>query len=64
MSVISWSDDSRHDFPGYGTPMAVFSNLTNLFGPGPLTPDTYQVARGKSVIDCVREDLSGLAAST
>ena len=34
--------------------------LTNLFGAGPISPDTYAVARRRSVIDCVREDLNNL----
>src|SRR5262249_26454367 len=38
----------------------VFSALTGLFGGGPVSPDTYQVARGKSVLDVVRDDLDSL----
>ena len=37
--------------------MALFSKLTGLFGPGPISPDSYQAARRKGVVDCVREDL-------
>ncbi len=47
-------------FPGIGNPTAIFNNLTNLFGDGEMTQDTYKVARGKSVIDIVREDLNSL----
>jgi hypothetical protein len=59
MSVISY-DQPGQIFPGYGTPLALFTKLTGLFGPGPLSPDSYQAARRKSVIDCVREDLDNL----
>jgi hypothetical protein len=61
MQVISWSDDKGTIFPGLGSPTTVFSNLTNLFGSGTTNPDSYAVARGKSVIDCVRDDLTRLA---
>lgn len=47
-------------FPGVGSPVTVFNNLTNLFGQGAMDPDTYQVVRGKSVIDIVRDDLQTL----
>ena len=51
---------ARRDFPGYGTPVALFTKLTGLFGPGPISPDSYQAARRKGVVDCVREDLDNL----
>ncbi len=39
-----------------------FNTLTGLAAPGsPMSPDTYQAARGKSVIDLVRNDLDTLA---
>lgn len=47
-------------FPGVGTASAVFNNLTNLFSTGEMTPDTYRVVSGKSVIDVVRDDLDTL----
>jgi hypothetical protein len=56
-AVISW-DQPGQIFPGQGTPMTIFSSLTNLFGTGSVSPDTYSVARGKSVIDVVRKDLT------
>jgi hypothetical protein len=61
MDVISY-DAPGQMFPGYGSPQAIFSNLTNLFGEGTggMSPDTYKVARGKSVIDVVRDDLNHL----
>ena len=61
MNVISWSDDKGTIFAGQGSPTTVYSSLTNLFGAGPVNADTYQVARGKSVIDCVRDDLTRLS---
>ena len=60
-SVISWSDDKGTIFPGTGTASTVYSSLTGLFGTGTVNPDTYAVARGKSVIDCVRDDLDRLS---
>lgn len=57
--VISF-DKPNQIFPGYGSPTQIYSSLTNLFGKGPVSADTYQVARGKSVIDIVREDLASL----
>ena len=60
--VISWSDDKGTIFPGTGTASTVYSSLTGLFTTGqPTNPDTYAVARGKSVIDCVRDDLNRLS---
>jgi len=60
MSVISW-DQPQRIFPGQGSPMPVFSQLTGLFQAGqPMNMDTYKVSRGKSVIDCVRSDLKRL----
>jgi hypothetical protein len=61
MNVISWSDDKGTIFAGVGSPTTVYSSLTNLFTAGqPTNADTYAVARGKSVIDCVRDDLNRL----
>ena len=57
--VISY-DQPQQIFPGIGTPMKLFTDLTNLFGAGPMSPDTYAVARRRSVIDCVRDDLNNL----
>jgi hypothetical protein len=60
MSVISWSDDKGTIFPGYGSPSQIYTQLTGLFGGGAVSPDTYKVARGKSVIDIVKDDLTAL----
>lgn len=59
MDVISY-DASKQMFPGYGTPSAVFNNLTKLFGDGEMSPDTYKAVRGQSIIDIVRDDLNHL----
>jgi hypothetical protein len=56
---ISW-EHPQTVFPGLGTPMAVYTSLTGLFGSGATSPDTYQAASGKSVIDLVRSDLQSL----
>ena len=37
--VISY-DQPGEIFPGYGSPLALFTKLTGLFGPGPISPDT------------------------
>jgi len=60
-SAISYSA-AETAYPGYGTPAQAFSSLTGLFMNGTTNPnpDTYKVARGKSVIDVVRDDLTTL----
>jgi len=58
-AIISYDAPNRI-FPGFGTPSQIFSQLTNLFGKGAVSADTYRSARGKSVIDLVRDDLSSL----
>ncbi len=58
-SVISY-DQANQIFPGYGSPTQIYSSLTNLFGQGPVSADSYKVARGKSVIDIVSDDLASL----
>jgi hypothetical protein len=61
-SIISYDAPNRI-FPGFGTPSQIFSQLTNLFGKGAMSPDTYKAIRGKSVIDLVRDDLTSLQRS-
>ncbi len=58
-SVVSFSAANTIN-PGYGSAQQIYSSLTNLFGKGPTSPDTYKVARGKSVIDIVSDDLAAL----
>jgi hypothetical protein len=60
-AVISWSDSNGTIFPGVSSPMTIYSSLSNLFGMGPMNPDTYKVVRGRSVIDLVRDDLNRLS---
>ncbi len=48
------------EYPGVDGPLAVFNKLTGMFGDGEMSPDTYRVARGETVIDIVRDDLDTL----
>jgi hypothetical protein len=58
-SAISYSA-SETLFQGTDKATA-FNELTGLFTPGAaITPDSYQVARGKSIIDIMRHDLDSL----
>ena len=60
MSAISYSGPEEQ-FTGIGNPQQAFSNLTGLFKDDePMSPDTYRVVRGKSVIDIVKDDLETL----
>ncbi|HET7539835.1 MAG TPA: DUF1552 domain-containing protein [Polyangiaceae bacterium] len=57
---ISYSD-AQTPFVGVGTPREAFAQLTGLFVPNtPISPDSYAAARGKSIVDIVRRDLSTL----
>jgi hypothetical protein len=49
-------------FTGIGSPGPIYNNLTNLFSTDSeeMTPDSYQVAKGNSVIDVIRDDLETL----
>jgi hypothetical protein len=58
-AVISF-DQPNQIFPGVSSPSQIYSSLTNLFGAGATSPDTYAVASGNSIIDVVRDDLSNL----
>ena len=58
-SAISYSA-AEALYPGLGVPAQAFSGLTGLFANGPTNPDTYRVARGKSVLDVVKDDLGTL----
>jgi len=59
VSAISYSDAGKpHPLL---TPQQAFSSLTGLFQNGPpLSPDSYQAARGQSIIDLVKGDLDSL----
>jgi len=59
ISAISYSA-AETMYPGVGATQA-FSALTGLFVDGaPVSPDSYQAIRGKSIIDLVRDDLQTL----
>jgi hypothetical protein len=59
-SAISYSA-AETQYPGFGLPVQVLTNLTGLFDAGtPLSPDSYAVLRGKSIVDIVRADLDTL----
>jgi hypothetical protein len=54
-------DAGAKAYPGAGTPMQVFSNLTNLLNMGqPTSPDSYALIREKKVTDVVKDDLATL----
>ena len=60
MSAISYSA-AETAFRGLNATQA-FSGITGLFRQdAPMSPDTYAVVRGKSVVDLVRDDLDTLA---
>ena len=58
-SAISYSGPQTL-YPGFGLPSQVLSTLTRLFEPGDPSPDTYAAARGKSILDLVKDDLETL----
>ena len=59
-SAISF-DKANEIFPGVSSPSQIYSQLTGLFGTGSSpTPDSYAIEQGKSIIDCVRDDLNNL----
>src|SRR5690606_14213894 len=60
MSAISYSGPEER-FSGITSASQVYSNITGLFqDDDDMTPDTYRVLRGKSVIDIVHDDLATL----
>lgn len=59
LSGISYSA-SEAPFDGFGSVVEAFSSLTGLFRDGPMLPDTYEAARGKSILDLVKSDLESL----
>ena len=58
-SGISYSGPTV-SYAGLGSPAQIFSTLTGLFQGGGMSQDTYQLVRGKSVLDLVRDDLETL----
>ena len=54
-------DGAARMYPGIGTPLQIFSDLTNLLSMGqPTSPDTYALSRGKRIADLVKDDLATL----
>ncbi|HEV8551086.1 MAG TPA: DUF1552 domain-containing protein [Polyangiaceae bacterium] len=59
-SAISYSA-AETIYPGLGVPSQVYQSLTGINPNDPTaSPDSYQAARGKSVLDLVRDDLLAL----
>ena len=59
-AAVSYSAPETY-YPGISTLNEAFSQLTGVFQPGvPVTPDSYQAVRGKSILDLVRDDLETL----
>jgi hypothetical protein len=59
-SAISYSGPEEI-FPGLGDTSQIYNGLTGLFDAGaPMSPDSYQAIKGKSVIDLIRDDLDTL----
>lgn len=58
-SAISYSAGETL-FRGHTTAHEAFGAITGLFTGAPLTADSYAVARGKSVLDVVKDDLATL----
>jgi len=60
LTAISYSAKTTQ-YPGVGDPLEIYSALTGLFTDGEqMSSDTYQAARGKSVLDLVKDDLDTL----
>lgn len=64
-STLSYSA-SLEPYPGVGTASQMYANLTNLGAGGAVTnADTYEmVAKGKSAVDLVRENLTSLSMNS
>jgi len=59
-SAISYSA-AETLYKGTASPAEAYSQLTGLFKDGaPVSPDSYQAIRGKSILDLVRDDLDTL----
>jgi len=60
-TAISFSA-AETTYPGLGSPRQLYSQLTGLFKEdAPVSPDSYQAVRGKSIVDLVRRDLDALS---
>ena len=60
-SAISYSAATTL-YPGFTSASQLYSNLTGLFKTGTtnMNPDTYAMVKGKSILDCVKDDLAAL----
>ena len=48
-------------YPGFGSPTQIYATLTGLHPElGPVNPDSYAAAKGRSILDLVRDDLDTL----
>jgi hypothetical protein len=60
VSSVSYSAREQL-FSGFGSATEVFSSLTGLFADGePVSADSYQALRKRSVVDLVKDDLAAL----
>ena len=59
-ACISYSDGKGTINPGVSSPMQIYSSLTNLFGSGSTSQDTWANASGSSIIDIISDDLGTL----
>jgi hypothetical protein len=59
MHLLSW-DQPQQFFAGITSPSQMYNSIAMLpgFKGGAVSADTYKIARGKSIIDCVRDDLN------
>jgi hypothetical protein len=59
MHLLSW-DQPQQFFAGITSPSQMYNSIAMLpgFKGGAVGQDTYKIARGKSIIDCVRDDLT------
>lgn len=73
-STVGEYDHAQHKatvnatlYPSVGTPQTIYDNITNLFG-GTGTPTmtdaSYEVSKGKHILDLCRDDLSRLKAAS
>jgi hypothetical protein len=58
-AVISY-DAPNSIFPGVSSPQQIYSSLTNLFGSGSTSPDTWANASGNSIVDIIGDDIANL----
>lgn len=64
-SVAGTMDVRAEQFASIGNPTAIYNELTRAFdsGGGEMSEVTYQIARGKGILDIARDDLARLQAA-